>query len=109
MLFRSRSLDATFLHGVTRDSVLTLAREDGYRVEERIFDVAEMLEWIRDGEAVLSGTAAVLTGVGTLIHHGQEVRVGSGEVGPHTRRLRERLVSIQRGESRDTHGWTQKV
>jgi branched-chain amino acid aminotransferase len=89
--------------------VLTLAREDGYRVEERIFDVAEMLEWVRDGEAVLSGTAAVLAGVGTLIHHGQEVRVGSGEVGPHTRKLRERLVSIQRGDSRDTHGWTQKV
>jgi branched-chain amino acid aminotransferase len=105
----TRSLDSTFLHGVTRDSVLTLAREDGYRVEERLFDVAEMLDWVRNGEAVLSGTAAVLAGVGTLIHHGEEVKVGSGEVGPHTRKLRERLVSIQRGESRDTHGWTQKV
>ena len=63
----TRSLDSTFLHGVTRDSVLTLAREEGYRVEERVFDVAEMLEWVRDGEAALSGTAAVLTGVGTLI------------------------------------------
>jgi len=105
----TRSLDSTFLHGVTRDSVLTLAREEGYRVEERIFDVAEMLEWVRDGEAALSGTAAVLAGVGTLIHHGEEVRVGSGEVGPHTRKLRERLVSIQCGESRDTHGWTQRV
>ena len=47
--------------------------------------------------------------VGTLIHHGQEVKVGNGDVGPHTRKLRERLVSIQRGESRDTHGWTQRV
>ncbi len=83
---------------MTRDSVLTLAREEGYRVEERLFDVAEMLEWVRDGEAALSGTAAVLAGVGTLVHHGQEHRVGSGEVGPHTRKLRERLVSIQRGE-----------
>lgn len=105
----TRSLDSTFLHGVTRDSVLTLAREDGYRVEERIFDVAEMLEWARNGEAVLSGTAAVLAGVGTFVYHGQEHRVGSGEVGPHTRKLRERLVSIQRGESRDTHGWTKRV
>ena len=105
----TRSLDSTFLHGVTRDSVLTLAREEGYEVEERVFDVAEMLEWVRDGEATLSGTAAVLAGVGTLVHHGEEHRVGSGEVGPHTRKLRERLVAIQRGESRDTHGWTKRV
>jgi len=105
----TRSLDSTFLHGVTRDSVLTLAREEGYRVEERVFDVAEMLEWVRDGEATLSGTAAVLAGVGTLIFHGQDYRVGSGEVGAHTRKLRERLVSIQRGESPDTHGWTKRV
>jgi branched-chain amino acid aminotransferase len=105
----TRSLDSTFLHGVTRDSLLALAREEGYRVEERVFDVAELLEWTRSGEAALSGTAVVLAGVGTLIHHGQEHRVGSGEVGPHTRKLRERLVSIQRGESPDTHGWTQRV
>jgi branched-chain amino acid aminotransferase len=105
----TRSLDSTFLHGVTRDSVLTLARQEGYRVEERVFDIAEMLEWVRSGEATLSGTAAVLAGVGTLVHHGREHRVGSGEVGPHTRKLRERLVSIQRGESPDTHGWTKRV
>ena len=105
----TRSLDSTFLHGVTRDSVLTLAREEGYEVEERVFDVAEMLEWVRNGEAALSGTAAVLAGVGALIHHGEEHRVGSGEVGPHTRKLRERLVSIQRGESRDTHGWITRI
>ena len=105
----TRSLDSTFLHGVTRDSVLTLAREEGYDVEERVFDVAEMLEWVRDGEAALSGTAAVLAGVGTLVHHGQEHRVGGGDVGPHTRKLRERLVSIQRGESADKHGWTKRV
>ncbi|HEY1891932.1 MAG TPA: branched-chain amino acid aminotransferase [Steroidobacteraceae bacterium] len=105
----TRNLDSTFLHGVTRDSVLTLAREEGYRVEEREFDVAEMLEWVRGGEAALSGTAAVLAGVGTLVHHGQEHRVGSGDVGLHTRKLRERLVTIQRGESPDKHGWTMRV
>jgi branched-chain amino acid aminotransferase len=105
----TRSLDSTFLHGVTRDSVLTLAREAGYRVEERLFDIAEMLEWARSGEAALSGTAAVLAGVGTLVYHGEEHRVGGGDVGAHTRRLRERLVSIQRGESKDTHGWLKRV
>jgi len=105
----TRSLDATFLHGVTRDSVLTLAREDGYEVEERVFDVGEMLAWVADGEAALSGTAAVLAGVGTLIHHYREHRVGDGEVGPLTRALRERLVSIQTGKVADSHGWLTKI
>ena len=105
----TRSLDSTFLHGVTRDSLLTLARADGYEVEERVFDVNELLQWVTDGEAALSGTAAVLAGVGTLIHKYREHQVGSGEVGPLTRALRERLVSIQRGETADRYGWLSKV
>ncbi len=101
----TRSLDRTFLHGVTRDSLLTLARDLGYKVTERPFDVPEMLEWVKSGEAALSGTAAVLAGVGTLIHRGTEYRVGSGEVGPITRSLRAQLVAIQQGEAADRHGW----
>ena len=50
----TRSLDATFLHGVTRDSLLTMGRDMGYTVSERVFDVKEMLEWVRSGEAALS-------------------------------------------------------
>jgi branched-chain amino acid aminotransferase len=105
----TRSLDSTFLHGVTRDSLLTLARDEGYRVEERIFDVTEMLEWARDSEAALSGTAAVLAGVGVLIHRGQEHRLSAGEVGPTTQELRQKLVSIQRGETADRHGWFTRI
>jgi branched-chain amino acid aminotransferase len=105
----TRSLDSTFLHGVTRDSLLTMAREMGFKVEERQFDVAEMLEWVKTGEAALSGTAAVLAGVGTLVHGGREHRVGSGEVGPVTQKLRAALVAIQTGESPDRHGWTTRV
>jgi branched-chain amino acid aminotransferase len=106
----TRSLDSTFLHGVTRDSLLTMARGTGFKVEERVFDVAEMLEWVKNGEAALSGTAAVLAGVGTLVlRDGSEVRVGSGDVGPVTQRLRAALVAIQNGEAPDTHGWTTRV
>jgi branched-chain amino acid aminotransferase len=105
----TRSLDSTFLHGVTRDSLLTLARDAGYAVSERVFDVEEMLEWAKHGEAALSGTAAVLAGVGTLIHRGREFRVGSGEVGPLTRALRAQLVAIQQGDAADRHGWLQRV
>jgi branched-chain amino acid aminotransferase len=105
----TRSLDSTFLHGVTRDSLLTMARDMGFKVDERIFDVAEMLEWVKDGEAALSGTAAVLAGVGTLVHDGKDHRVGNGEVGPVTQRLRAALVAIQNGEAPDRFGWTRRV
>ena len=105
----TRSLDSTFLHGVTRDSLLTMAREEGFEVDERVFDVAEMLEWVKTGEAALSGTAAVLAGVGTLVHDGKEYTVGTGDVGPVTRRLRAQLVAIQNGEAPDQHGWTRPV
>jgi branched-chain amino acid aminotransferase len=105
----TRSLDSTFLHGVTRDSLLTLAREQGIAVDERPFTVDEMLDWVRDGEAALSGTAAVLAGVGTLIRRGQDYVVGTGEVGPETRRLRAALVAIQQGEAPDRRGWCKKI
>ena len=105
----TRSLDTTFLHGVTRDSLLTMAREQGMTVEERPFGVDEMIEWARDGEAALSGTAAVLAGVGTLIRGGHDHIVGNGEVGPETRRLRAALVAIQQGESPDRRGWCKRV
>jgi branched-chain amino acid aminotransferase len=78
-------------------------------VSERVFDVKEMLEWVKTGEAALSGTAAVLAGVGTLIYRGSEHRVGSGDVGPLTRTLRSQLVAIQQGEAPDRHGWLEKV
>ncbi len=105
----TRSLDTTFLHGVTRDSLLTLARDLDYKVSERVFDVKEMLEWVKTGEAALSGTAAVLAGVGTLIYRGAEHRVGNGDVGPLTRALRAQLVAIQQGEAPDRHGWLERV
>ncbi|MEP6883977.1 MAG: branched-chain amino acid aminotransferase [Gammaproteobacteria bacterium] len=105
----TRSLDTTFLHGVTRDSLLTLARDLGYAVSERPFDVSEMLEWVKTGEAALSGTAAVLAGVGTLVYGGVEHRVAGGDVGPVTRSLRAQLVAIQQGDAADRHGWLQPV
>src|ERR1700684_1465363 len=105
----TRSLDTTFLHGVTRDSLLTLARDLGFKVSERPFDVGEMLEWVKTGEATLSGTAAVLAGVGTLIYAGIEHRVGTGHVGEVTKALRAKLVAVQRGEVPDVHGWLERV
>ena len=101
----TRSLDPSFLHGVTRDSILVLARDLGYRVEERVFDVAELLAYVQHGEAALSGTAAVLSGVGTLVRDGKEFTVGDGGIGPETLRLRNALVAIQQGTAPDRYGW----
>jgi len=68
-----------------------------------------MLDWVRTGEAALSGTAAVLTGVGTLIYADTEHRVADGQVGPITRALRAQLVAVQQGEVPDRHGWLERV
>jgi branched-chain amino acid aminotransferase len=68
-----------------------------------------MLDWVKTGEAALSGTAAVLAGVGTLIFRGTEYRVSDGQVGPLTRALRAQLVAIQQGEAADKHGWLERV
>ena len=100
-------LDSTFLHGVTRDSVLTLARDRGLAVEERPVPVAELLAW--SAEAALSGTAATLSGVGALLHRDERHVIGSGEVGPVTLGLRDGLMAVQRGEAEDVHGWTVPV
>jgi branched-chain amino acid aminotransferase len=105
----TRGLDTTFLHGVTRDSLLKIAPELGFKVEERVFTVAELLAWVKTGEAALSGTAAVLSGVGTLIRGREEFRVGSGAIGPNTHALRAALVAIQQGTAPDRHGWLTRV
>jgi len=103
----TRHLDGSFLHGVTRDSILSLAADAGLEVEERALGLEEVLAW--PGEAALAGTAAVLAGVGTLVHRGRRYTLGGGEVGPTTRRLRDALLAVQRAEVEDVHGWTEPV
>ncbi len=107
----TKALDSTFLHGVTRNSILTIAKDLGMTVSERNFTVSELLERAAKpgAEAALSGTAAVLTSVGTLIHNDQEFKVGSGEPGEKVAKLRQALNDIQWGKSADTHGWLTKV
>jgi branched-chain amino acid aminotransferase len=107
----TKGLDSSFLHGVTRSTILTLAADLGMTVSERNLTVTELLERsAKPGvEAVLSGTAAVLTPIGTFIHNGKEFKVGSGEAGPTTQKLRQALNDIQWGKAPDTHGWLTKV
>ena len=107
----TKALDSSFLHGVTRSTILTLAADMGMTISERNLSVSELLERsAKPGvEAALSGTAAVLTPVGTLLHNDKEYSVGSGEAGPTTQKLRQALNDIQWGKAPDTHNWLTKV
>lgn len=93
-------LSDSFLHGVTRDSLLQLARSLDWQVEERPVSVEELVEWCKrpGAEAGLAGTAAILGGVGTLIVKGEEIQVGTGKSGPATEKLRGMLTEIQVGK-----------
>jgi branched-chain amino acid aminotransferase len=105
----TKPLDTSFLHGMTRASILSLAKDLGYTVNEREFTVSELLEWSKNYEAALSGTAACLTPVGTLVYKGEEIAVCGGDAGPNIEKLRMALQSIQYGEAPDTHGWLTEV
>jgi branched-chain amino acid aminotransferase len=99
----------TILAGITRDSVMTLARDNGMRVVERPFAFDEWQEDFRTGrltEAFACGTAAVVTPIGRVGWAGGELTMAAGEV---TGRLRAQLVDIQRGRTPDPYGWVHKV
>lgn len=101
----TRNLDESFLHGVTRSSLITLAADLGYKVEERSITVDELVAWGEAGEVFLSGTAAVVAPVGTIIVGGDRVQIGDGQPGPNTLKFRDALTGIQAGTAADTHGW----
>lgn len=102
----TRALDESFLHGITRDSIIKLAVNLGYEVEERQLGVAELQQWAqRGGEVFLSGTAAVVAPVGTVIVADANVTVGDGQPGTNTLRLRDALTSLQVGAAEDPFGW----
>ena len=105
----TRNLDDSFLHGVTRSSILTMANDLGYTVEERSVPAGEIQERVSDTEMFLSGTAAVIAPVGSLIHEGTTLTVRDGQPGPNTMRLRDALVAVQGGAAADTHGWRTPV
>jgi branched-chain amino acid aminotransferase len=105
-------ISGTILEGITRDSLLTLARELGHEVEERKVDVDEWRKGASDGsivEAFACGTAAVVTPIGALRWPGGEAVAGNGEPGPTTMKLRNALMDIQYGRAEDTHGWMRTV
>lgn len=106
------ALTGTILPGITRDSLLTLAREEGLKVEEGRYSLDQWRADAQSGrlvETFACGTAAVVTPVGKVAGREGEFTVGSGGPGQLTGKLKARLVAIQRGEAADSHGWIRKI
>lgn len=105
-------LSGTILPGITRDSIMTLAREEGLTVREERYSLEQWRDDARSGrliETFACGTAAVVTPVGHVAGHDGEFTIGSGGPGQLTSKLREKLVGIQRGTIEDRHGWVMRL
>lgn len=106
-------LEGTILPGITRDSLITLARAQGLTVREERYAIDQ---WKRDAasgrlrESFACGTAAVVAPIGRVASPEGSFTIGNPDVGgPVTQRLRASLVDIQLGRAPDPYGWVQRV
>jgi branched-chain amino acid aminotransferase len=95
-------LDGSLLGGITRDSIMRIAKRDGVEVREQVIP-REML-YTAD-EVFFTGTAAELTPVRSV----DRIKVGCGTVGPVTKRLQTAFLNIATGKAPDTFGWLTPV
>jgi len=105
-------LSGTILPGITRDSIITLARGEGRAVREERYSIEQ---WRTDAlsgrlrEAFACGTAAVVSAIGQIKSASGDIVIGDGAGGPITSALKQRLVGIQRGDVEDSEGWVRKI
>ena len=100
------------LRGITRDSALTVLRKYGYKVEERHLPIDEVVEAYKNGkldEAFGTGTAAVISPVGTITYKDLTMVINGGKMGKITEWLYDRITGIQTGRYPDEFGWVYKV
>ena len=100
------------MSGITRDSVIQLAKEWGYEVQERKISIDEVMQASADGhlkEVFGSGTAAVISPVSRIAHKGQEITIGDGKIGQLAERFHNTISGIQYGQLDDYFDWTHPV
>lgn len=105
-------LSGTILPGITRDSIITLAKEKGMTVHEERYSAEEWIKDIHSGkikEVFACGTAAVVTPIGHVKNTKGEYKINNGEPGPITQQIHKLLVDIQYGNAADPHGWVKEV
>jgi branched-chain amino acid aminotransferase len=105
-------LTGTLLPGITRSSLLEMAKSMGFKAEERRISVDEWREALLEGrmtEAFACGTAAVITPIGTVKSAHGEWKINNGHTGPVAQALRDALLALQHGTEPDTNGWMHEV
>jgi len=105
-------LTGTLLPGITRDSILSVARDLGYKTEEVMLSIDDWREGVQTGEITeifACGTAAVVSPVGQAKSAMGTWVTGDGQPGAITMQIRNHLLGIQHGTIADTHNWVQKV
>lgn len=102
------ALSTSILAGITRDSILHLAKDQGIPVEERKVSVAEVMEAVNQGtlqEAFGCGTAAVISQIVTIGYHGQDFDLPPVSERKYSPLLAQTLDDIRTGKTPDTHNW----
>ena len=99
-------LTGTILPGITRDSIIQLAKDNGYEVEEMKVDVEIAMD---ADEAFCCGTAAVISPIGSITHGTNEKIYSNGDIGEITMALYNRLTGIMNGKEEDKFGWVHQV
>ncbi len=105
-------LTGTILPGITRDSLLTIARDAGMTVREEPYSIEQWRADAESGrltESFACGTAAVVTPIGSVQGADGGFTIGGQSIGPLTQRLRAALVDIQRGKAADPYGWVEEI
>ena len=101
-------LNGSILPGITRDSVLTLARHWGIPAVQEAISIDDVMKAHRDGslqEIFGAGTAAVISPVSQLAWHDEVITIADGAVGPMAKRLYTAITDIQYGRTKDPFGW----
>ncbi len=105
-------LSGTILPGITRESLMTLARAEGLTVREEPYSIDQWRADAKSGrltESFACGTAAVVTPIGRVASPDGEIRIGAGGPGQITMRFKQKLVDIQRGAAPDPHKWVHRL
>jgi branched-chain amino acid aminotransferase len=105
-------LKGTILPGITRDSVLRLAHDHGFRTSERPITIGEVVQAHEEGtlrEIFSTGTAAVISPIGELLYRDRVITINNGRAGSLSTFFFNELQALQRGEREDSHQWLVRV
>lgn len=102
------ALNGSILHGVTRSSVLEIAKDLGYEVEEKKVEITKIISDAKSGkltEMFACGTAAVISPIDSMFDGDEKISINNGKIGEVTLALKKQLVGIQSGMLPDPYGW----